>query len=308
MSVVERALEKARRKGGKQSSEPSPEPIARSIQPSSIQPTSIPATDTPAALAVRERGEPKIFLDREALRSAGYLPETLQDRRFADEYRRIKRPLLALAFQEIPEDEADLPNPRLVMMASALPGDGKTFTSINLALSLAREKDSFVVLVDGDTPKPHVSRIFGVEHQPGLLDLLADSSLDVFDLIQPTDCRGLSILPVGTRSDNATELLSSSRMKQIGEQIIQRSPRCIALFDSPPLLASSESQALVSAMGQVVLVVRAGQTPRHAVVDAVESLGEHVRVSIVLNQGRRGISEGQYGYNYGSYGDRPADD
>ena len=193
------------------------------------------------------------------------------------------------------------------MMASALPGDGKTFTSINLALSLAREKDTSVVLVDGDAAKPHISRIFGVETWPGLLDVLANPDMDVQDLILQTDCRGLSILPAGTAEDGATELLSSSRMKAVANRLIERNPRCIALFDSSPLLVSSESLALASAMGQVVLVVRAGHTPRHAVVDAVESLAEEIPLSLVLNQGRRGLSEGRYGYGYGygsGYGDQ----
>ncbi|MDR2215314.1 MAG: CpsD/CapB family tyrosine-protein kinase [Nevskiaceae bacterium] len=308
MSVVERALDKVRRRGA------GPAPVSPvdvvAYAPASTGSASPPPIATVSIAPDSAHTEPRLFIDRRALRLAGYLPETQQDRRFADEYRRIKRPLLELAFQPVPEDQADLPSPRLVMMASALPGDGKTFTSINLALSLAREKDSSVVLVDGDVAKPHVSKIFGVEDQPGLMDLLANRSLNVADLILPTDVAGLSILPAGTRSDAATELLSSVRMREIAAQIIARNPRCIALFDSPPLLVSSEANALATSMGHVVLVVRAGKTPRHAVVDAVESLGERVRVSVVLNQGRRGISEGRYGYGYGyaeGYGDQKAE-
>lgn len=294
MSVVERALEKLRRAGNASSLASSEATIARA---QSVEP--------PTSPDIENLQEPQVFVDRVALRMAGYLPESNQDRRFADEYRRVKRPLVAAAFGAIPEEERHLPSPRLVMMASALPGDGKTFTSINLALSLAREKDSSVVLVDGDVAKPHVSSIFGVESHRGLLDLLADSSLDVADVILRTDCRGLSLLPAGKAQEGTTELMSSGRMKEIANQIIALNPRCIALFDSSPLLVSSESLALASAMGQFVLVVRAGRTPRHAVVDAVESLGVDRRIGLVLNQGRRGLADGRYGYGYDyGYGDK----
>lgn len=288
MSVVERALDKLRR-GGSVTSPIAPDSAVARARPPANEPPS--PVETPL--------EPKVFVDREALRLAGYLPESGQDRRFADEYRQIKRPLLASAFGPVPAEQAQLPSPRLVMMASALPGDGKTFTSINLALSLAREKDYSVVLVDGDVAKPHVSRIFGLETHPGLLDLLANPALDVADFVLQTDCRGLSILPAGSAGDGATELLSSGRMKEIANRIVESHPRSVAIFDSSPLLVSTEALALSSAMGHVVLVVRAGRTPRHAVIDAIDSLGEEIRVSLVLNQGRRGLSEGRYGYGYG---------
>jgi exopolysaccharide/PEP-CTERM locus tyrosine autokinase len=294
MSVVERALDKLRR-GGTGSPPLAPEVVGQAVGP-----------EVETAPPIEIEAEPRIFVDREALRLAGYLPDSNQDRRFADEYRQIKRPLLATAFGPIPTDLEHVPSPRLVMMASALPGDGKTFTSINLALSLAREKDYSVVLVDGDVAKPHISRIFGVENHPGLLDVLSDPGVDVWDAILQTDVRGLSILPAGTSSEGATELLSSGRMKDVANRIIARSPRSIALFDSSPLLVSSESPALATAMGHVVLVVRSGHTPRHAVLDAVDCLGEDVRVSLVLNQGRGGPSEGRYGYGYG-YGEKGSD-
>ncbi len=295
MSVFERALDKLRLAGN------SAPPLLKETAVAHARPS-----DVEVPVIMEAPLDPKIFLNREALRVAGYLPESNQDRRFADEYRQIKRPLLVSAFGAVPRKRAQLPSPRLVMMASALPGDGKTFTSINLALSLAREKDTSVVLVDGDVANPNISRIFGVESCPGLLDVLTNPNMNVQDLILQTDCRGLSILPAGTAEDSATELLSSSRMKAVANRLIERNPRCIALFDSSPLLVSSESLALASAMGQVVMVVRAGHTPRHAVVDAVESLVDEIPLSLVLNQGRRGLSEGRYGYGYG-YGSRYGD-
>lgn len=296
MSVVERAIDKLRRNSA------DPEKSASEAERPAAGRASA-GVDTIGALVDAETVTTpgrRIVVDRDALRAAGYLPEVDQDRQFADEYRQIKRPLIAQAFAAA---AGTANSARLIMMASALPGDGKTFTSINLALSLARERDSSVVLVDADVIKPHISRIFGVEQAPGLLDALSDESLDVESLVLPTDVRGLSILPAGKAREGATELLASARMKDMVARLIQRNPRRIALFDTSPLLVSSESRAVAGAVGQVVLVVRAGKTPRHAVVEALAELDTDRSVSLVLNQGRRSLTEGLYGYGtYGEYG------
>ncbi|HEX6396097.1 MAG TPA: hypothetical protein VFZ95_01620 [Steroidobacteraceae bacterium] len=286
MTLVERAIEKLRRASEQQ-------------RPAESRPLGSLVVDTPAAADAS--GAPatvpsrRVVVDRQALREAGYLPETVVDRRFADHFRQIKRPLISAA---LAAPDAKPGSPRLIMMASALPGDGKTFTSINLALSMARERDVSVVLVDADTPKPHVSRIFGVSDEPGLLEALGDASTDVESLILPTDVGGLSILPAGRPHDGATELLASARMSAVVTRLIARNPRRIVLFDSSPLLASSESRVLAEAVGQVVLVVRSGTTPRQAVLDALEQLADR-QVALVLNQGRANLASGYYGY----YGD-----
>jgi exopolysaccharide/PEP-CTERM locus tyrosine autokinase len=301
MSFVERALEKLRRAGTTIESVPrrpsAPPPVVEAELPHEP----IGALSPVSAEHVAESEQlPRILIDRGALRSAGYLPETQQDRRFADEYRHIKRPLIAAAHGPA---AADVSSPRLIMMASALPGDGKTFTSINLALSMARERDTTVVLVDADVAKPHISRIFGVDKELGLLDALADHSLDVNALVLPTDVKGLSILPAGRPRDNATELVASVQMRDVLRRIIAARANRVALFDSSPLLVSSESRALASFVGQVALVVRAGRTPRQAVLDAIGHLGEGKSIGLVLNQGRASFSEGLYGFGYG-YGSK----
>lgn len=288
MSVVERALDKLRR------NHPGDAVSAANLEPRT--PVAALVNEEPSSADAR-----RILIDRAALRAAGYLPDENQGRRFADEYRRIKRPLLAAAFGA--DAAARQPSPRLVMMASALPGDGKTFTSINLAFSLSRERDSSVVLVDADVAKPHISAIFGVQHEPGLLDALHDSKTDPNSLVLATDVRGLSILPAGEVREGATELLSSGRMAEVARQLLAVRPNQILLFDSSPLVVSTESRALAASMGQVVMVVRAGKTPRNAVLEALGALGEREGVSLVLNQGRRSLMDGYgYGYGYGQYG------
>jgi exopolysaccharide/PEP-CTERM locus tyrosine autokinase len=239
-----------------------------------------------------------VKIDRLRLRAAGFAPDETLERRFADQYRRIKRPIL-MQVQALTAAHAS--GARFVLMASALPGDGKTFTSINLALSMARERDFSILMIDADVAKPHISRIFGIERERGLLDALADDAVDIESLVLPTDVDGLSMLPAGQHNESATELLSSARMTHVLTRLTARDSRRIVLLDSPPLLLSSESRALVQIAGQVVLVVRAGVTPRRAVQEAIEHIGEDKPLGLVLNQSQVAASEGYYGY--GSYGD-----
>jgi protein-tyrosine kinase len=238
----------------------------------------------------------RLVIDVNALRAAGYLPEVEKDRQFADHYRRIKRPLIEKALSA---DNAG-GEPRIIMVASAIPGDGKTFTSINLALSMALERDISVLLVDSDVAKHHITDIFGLRARKGLLDALTDPSVDPETLVVPTSLRGFSILPVGSRVEGTAELISSNRMRQIVTSLCARNPRRILLLDSPPLLITNEGRALVKLAGQVVLVVRAGQTPRHAVQAAIGMFDEKQAGGVILNQVTVGFTEGYYGY--GAYG------
>ncbi len=267
MSLVERALDKLRH--GQPSNRLAEAPAGLSGTIGALLDTTDPSGSGRT-----------VVIDRGALRAAGYLPEEGLDRRFADEYRQIKRPLLARAFSSDTSNAHS--SARLIMMASALPGDGKTFSSINLALSLAREKDTSVVLVDADVAKPHISRIFGVDSEPGLLDALADPGLGIASLILPTDVKGLYILPAGKVRESATELLASARMKEVASQILAAYQRSVVLF--------------------VAVVVRAGRTPRRALLEALGYLPESKAAGLVLNQGRHSLLSGYYG-QYGSYGE-----
>ncbi len=243
----------------------------------------------------------RLLIDTESLRAMGYLPEESQDRRFADQFRQIKRPLIDKALALKPSTQAR--DPRLIMVTSALPGDGKTFTSINLALSLARERDVSVLLIDADAPKPHVSAIFGVQKERGLLDALVNEGIKLDSLVLPTNVRGLSILPAGTSAEGISELLSSNRMLQLMKALTVQNPRRILLLDSAPLLITSEGRSLMKIAGQVLLVVRAGMTPAHAVQEAAALLAEEQAGGIVLNDAPLGPVSRYYGYGkYGEYG------
>jgi protein-tyrosine kinase len=252
--------------------------------------------DDAASLAKR------LTVDTEALRSSGYLPDKDRDRQFAEHFRRIKRPLIEKALS----GDAAGGEPRIIMIASAVPGDGKTFTSINLAFSMALERDISVLLIDSDVTKQHITEIFGLRGQKGLLDALMDESLDPESLIVPTTLRGLSILPAGRRVDGTAELVSSNRMRNIATSLCAKNSRRILLLDSPPLLITNEGRALVKIAGQVVLVVRAGETPRHAVQAAIDMFDGKQAGGVILNEAKVGLTEGYYGYGaYGAAGDAP---
>lgn len=236
-----------------------------------------------------------ITIDQDALRAAGLLAPKHQEQQIASQYRQIKRPLIAAAMSK--ERDA-LAKARVIMVASALPAEGKTFTAVNLAFSIAMEKDLQVVLVDGDVAKPQVSRMFGIDTERGLLDAVIDPSTELERLIFPTDVPNLFLLPAGTRSDRATELLASERMIEAVNRLLQRDARRIFLFDSPPLLLSTEAPALAELAGQIVVVVRADHTEHHVLMEALNRLPEGCSPSLVLNQSTLRASEYYY-YGYG---------
>jgi len=269
MSLVERAIKKLQESRGTAPTAPE------------LPAATAPAPRAAAARADVARPTRVVHIDRARLRDVELVPPPEQERQIAHDYRQIKRPLIANAFgRGVPV----VPMGHLVMVTSALPGDGKTFTSVNLALSMALEKDISVLLVDADVAKPHISRILGVDQEPGLLDVLHDASLEIDSVILPTDVPGLSILPAGRASDTATELLASARMQEIGAILDSRDANRMVLFDSPPLLLTNESRVLSTVAGQIVFVVRAGATPQHAVMDSIALFPEDKAIGLVLNQ------------------------
>jgi protein-tyrosine kinase len=282
VSLVEDALKKLQRTGAAKAAE-------RPVSSTPVNVTVLPS-DSQARLRVRK----SIAIDRSRLQAAGFFPPEQQERRLADQYRQIKRPIIARAFGR---GVAQTPNGHRVVVTSSIPGEGKTFTSVNLALSVAREKDTSALLVDTDIARPQLSRLFGVVDEPGLMDALQDKSIDIESLVLGTNVPGLRLLPVGRSVDNATELLASQRMDEVVARIAAAQPDCLIIFDSPPLLATAESRALAQGAGQIVLVIRAEETPQAKVREAIELLGDKAPVGVVLNQS---VEDSQSEYYYGS--------
>lgn len=240
-----------------------------------------------------------IQLDRSAMLDAGLIAPEAEAKVFEDEYRVIKRPILSNAFGQ---NASTVPHGHIVLVSSALAGDGKTFTCINLALSLARERDTSVLLIDADLPKPHISSLFDASDEAGLLDYLDGSVTELGDIELQTSVEGLTILPAGRSREDATELLSSHRMRQLLDLAHRRNPRQVVLIDSSPLLQTTEARALAAVAGQVVLVVHAGITPKDSVLDAIAIVDTDKPTNLVLNQMRFGRGSGYYKSYYGDLG------
>jgi len=240
-----------------------------------------------------EASHRRLEIDFARLRSRGFVTPDAGSSQIAEEFRVIKRPIIRNA---IGQGGARVKNGNLVMVTSALPSEGKTFTSLNLALSIATEIDSTVLLVDGDVAHPSIPDILGAPHGPGLLDLLTRDDLDFSDALVKTNVDKLTLLPAGSRHRRSTELLASEQMAGLLREIATRYSDRIIIFDSPPLLATTEARVLATNMGQVVMVVAADATSQHAVNQALATIEACEIVLMVLNKASRTDVGTYYGY------------
>ena len=254
-------------------------------------------SDPEATVTLPER---IVQFDDQALRDAGLLAPADDQDMLDGDYRNIKRPLVAHA---LGKRATKIPDGHLIMVTSAMPGEGKTFSCINLSLSISQEKDTTVLLVDADLAKPHITSLFGLQDEYGLLDVLDETVPDLESVIFDTSIAGLKILPAGRPREHATELLASQRMEKIVTELGAGGVNRIVLFDSPPLLLTSEAKVLASLVGQIAVVVKAGDTPQQAVIEAISMLPEGKAANLILNQVRQSGYGGYYGsgskYGYG---------
>lgn len=274
MSIVERALAKRHRS----SSEAAPARVAETTPPGSSKP--------PAKFAV---------LDEARLTQVGLRPPANMVRQLAEEFRVVKRPLLRNAFAE---HEGRVPDGNLLMVGSAFSGAGKTFTALNLALSVAVELDHSVLLVDADIIKQTLSKELGLHGAPGLIDLLLDSKMDVADVTAATDRECLSFLPAGRHHPLANELLASHRMHELVGIMGGQDRNRLVLFDGPPILETTEARVLANHMGQLLLVVAAGETSQHSLAQVLETLDLSKAINLVLNKSERSLVSSSYGGDY----------
>ena len=274
----------------------SPEPIVAPAaedlpiaKPRPIAPP--PAAAVPVPLPVREGAAP---IDRHMLAENALLVPGAPVGPLAEEFRLVKRQLIATA--RIVEREAP-GKARTILVCSAQPNDGKTYCAINLAISLAAERDTEVLLVDADFAKPDVLNRLGVRDGPGLLDALADPAAEIERYVVPTDIPQLSILPAGSKMTGDTELLASRRTGQLIEALLAADPRRLVIFDSPPALAASPASVLANHVGQVMLVVRADRTSDGDLREAIAMLDGCEHIQLVLNA----VSYAPGGRRFGSY-------
>jgi exopolysaccharide/PEP-CTERM locus tyrosine autokinase len=263
-----------------------------------------PDTSLRAAPAVPARMPEPLIIDIERLSQRGFItPSGLRTRTW-DEFRVIKRPLLENAFGKAGRPAAK--NGRRLMITSAYPREGKSYCAINLAMSIALERDQRVLLIDTDVARPSLLEEFGIPPIAGVMDWLIDGSPDLAELVRPTNVERLSLLPSGRLDTHSTEYLVGASMTQLLARLDATFPDHILIFDSPPLLVTTEAQALARHMGQVALVVEAGKTPQSAVTEALHLLQPCDIIGTVLNRIPNAKSSARSGYGYGySQGEGP---
>jgi protein-tyrosine kinase len=236
----------------------------------------------------------RLDLNLAKLASTGFVTPDMPRSRIADEFRVIKRPLLGNVSGDrvVPIKHANL-----IMVTSSVPGEGKTFSAINLAMSIAMELDKTVLLVDADVARPSLPKVLGLSHGKGLLDVLKNKSIDLSEVLIRTNVEKLSILQAGTQHSQATELLASAEMARLLDEISMRYTDRIIIFDSPPLLVTTEARVLATQMGQIVFVVNAENTLQRDVQHALATIEACPVKMMMLNQVRT-TAQGAYGYGY----------
>lgn len=305
MDMIERAM-----RGG---APPREEPAALSpLAPDSLIERAAaiaksPPVSIPTPVVASKRTQRSVVLDLERIRALGLLVPDARRSRIKEEYRHIKRPLLMNAAGK---GATIAEHANLIMVTSSRPGEGKTFTACNLALSIAAERDRTVLLVDADVIKPSVARTLGFEAKQGLVDLLIDEQLELADVLIDTNVPSLTILPTGSTHHLSTELLASDNMRKLVVELSRRYTDRIVVIDSPPLLVTTEASVLASLAGQIVMVVEAGRTHQSQVQEALALLDPNQIVGFVLNKKQGILGADYYGYGYGyryGYGHEPRD-
>lgn len=235
----------------------------------------------------------EVIIDLERLHAVGMVTPDRPRSAIAEEFRVIKRPVLKNVL------DRDILNPNLIMVTSALPGEGKSFTALNLAISVAMELDHTVLLVDADVSKPSILNVLGLQPERGLMDVLSEKNYDLSSSLLRTNIPKLSILPAGMPHARATELLASEAMNRLLDDMAARYSDRVIIFDSPPLIPTTEARVLATHMGQVLMVVEAGRTSNAALRQALGTIEACPIKLMVLNKARDGGPGGYYGYGYG---------
>lgn len=289
---------------------PSPEALAP-------LPENMPVADVPEVPAAAARAAPETVaapevlpepeaieftgarqkIDRRHLAEQGLIQPEGKVTALNEEIRIVKRHLL-LAAREARRAGGGARAQR-VLVCSPLPGEGKTFCATNLALSIAAEKDSEVLLVDADFAKPSILSTLGLKGGRGLMDALADPAIRVEDCVIATDLAGLYVLPAGSQTNSDSEYLASGRTAEVLDRLTQGAPNRIVIFDSPPALAASSAAELAKHVGQALVVARADVTGQSALEDALSLLSSCPDIKLLLNAAQFSPSGRRFGTYYG---------
>jgi len=207
----------------------------------------------------------------------------------SEQYRKLKNNLVRLT------NEDKFRN--LLMVTSAIPGEGKSLTAVNLAISMAQEYDLTVLLIDADLRRPSIHEYLGFEQSIGLSDCLLDS-LDISEAIIKTDINKLSVISAGREVPKPLELFASKKMQELMLQIKNRYDDRYVIIDTPPLLPFAETRTLAQIVDGIVFVVQEGVVPRESVLEAMEILKGCPIMGVVLNDSTSASTDS---YHYSRY-------
>ena len=253
MSIIEKAVDKQLL-----NKDSSTTPLKKVVSAESIEPPLHADYKKHTSSATQGAVEPTsthstcIELDLADLEQRHFVSLSAKRRVINEEFSVIKRKLISNAFGPI---SRSLKHPNLILVSSSRPGEGKTFTSINLALSIALEQDKTVLLVDADVLRPQVSKTLGFESNLGLTDYLSSDNIDVQDIILSTNVERLKIISAGRAHHLSTELLASQKMAELANEFATRYKDRIVIFDAPPLLGVNETAVVATMCGQAIIVV-----------------------------------------------------
>ena len=272
-------------------------------------PTTATARDVPSAredivvpdLAVQPRAaRTPAVVDLANLQQKGLIQPGAAPTILSEEFRLVKRQLLLSAFGG--KKMAAVEGARAILMCSSQPNEGKTFCSVNLALSMASESDIEVLLIDADVAKPEILSVLGVEGGSGLMDAISDPEVDVESLIIPTSIPSLSILPAGRQTHSDTEKLASARTRLVIDSLLAANPARILVIDTAPVLVASPASVLATHVGQILMVVRADRTGESELREAVQLLDGCKHIQMLLNGASYAGANQKYGTYYGHGG------
>lgn len=306
MSIIERAVRRLRPGGVKEASRageilPKPEPVSPIPALRSAHPPWEPSrrSDSPGRSVTGIEG-PSDKIDLARLERAGMIVPDGRRTQISEEFRIIKRALVQNVKRR---DSAAHRSSNLILVTSAFPNEGKTFSSINLAISMSRELDHSVLLVDADVARPQRGDFLGLRPRKGLIDLLLDPGVSLEKTTIRTNVERLDVLLAGPPHHHANELLASESMSRLLNRLAAQGPERIVIFDAPPLLVTTEAGTLAHQAGQVVMVVEAGKTTQAALKSALAQL-EGCSVFGILNKSTGGLNEDMqnYGYRYSETG------
>lgn len=308
MSTIERALRKQKADADKAKAIKEGEELKQQAQPE--QTASAPlAAQTETQPAEAQANQSSVVPESTPAHKKAYLQLELDDKHFVtpnsikhsigEEFRAIKRKVLSNAFGPLSKT---LNNSNIIMVSSANPHEGKTFTAVNLALSIALEQDKTVLLVDADVLRPNVMKTLGVTYDNGLMEYLLGEVDDISEVMYYTNVDKLRIIPAGKSHHLSTEMLASEKMLEIVNDFATRYSDRVVIFDSPPLLGINETAIMTNLAGQAVVVIEEGKTKLADISSAVEQLNPDMAKGFVVNKSQKSNAGLGYGYGYGAYG------